>query len=233
MKALVYHGPGKRRFEDRPQPVIQAPTDAIVKVRSATICGSDLRAMMGGAPAIARGRILGHEGDGVIERIGDRVSNFRVGDHVLISYLTSCGTCAHCEHGEHARCENGGWILGNAIDGTYAEYVRVPFADHSLFPVTGAGDNTDWPWIDGAARGFMRDSFHGPDEPTDTEPIVFGGSVGMGSLLAVMQYHRTVVHPILHSNGDHHRETRERAPRTTRESIAFQLLHYFAPMKTR
>ncbi len=234
MKALVYRGPGKRVFEDRPRPVIRAATDAIVKVTNATISGSDLRSMKGGAAPISRGRILGHEGTGIIERVGDDVSNFRAGDCVLISCLTSCGTCAHCEHREHARCENGGMILGNTIDGTYAEYVRVPFADQSLFFVPGAGDgNTGGPWIDNFRGGFMRGTVHGPDERSDTEPIVFGGSVGMGPLLAVMQYQRTVVRPMLHSNGSRQRETRERAPRTFRVSLANQLLHYFTPMKTR
>jgi alcohol dehydrogenase len=230
MKALVYHGPGRRFFQDRPRPVIKAPTDAIVKVTNATISGSDLRATRGHAPRIARGRILGHEGTGIIERVGDRVSNFRVGDCVLISGLTLCGTCTHCKNGDHVHCKNGGWILGDAIDGTYAEYVRVPFADHSLFSVPGAGDrNTGGPWIDNFPEGFMRGVFRGTDERTDTAPIVFGGPVGMGPLLAVMQYYRTVVHPTLHSNGNRHPEARQRAPRNTRKSFGKQHLHYFEP----
>jgi alcohol dehydrogenase len=199
MKALVYHGPGKRIFEDRPRPAITAPTDAIVRVTNASICGADLRAMWGGSPPVVRGLILGHEGTGIVEKVGDSVCNFRVGDCVLISCLTWCGTCAHCENGEHARCENGGRILGSAIDGTCAEYVRVPFADRGLFSVPGAGDdNTDGPWIDDHfPGGFMRDVFEGPDEHTNTAPIVVGGSVGMGPVLAVLEYYRTVLHPIL------------------------------------
>lgn len=229
MKALVYHGPGRRFFQDRPRPVIKAPTDAIVKVTNATISGSDLRAR-GNAPRIARGRILGHEGTGIIERVGDRVSNFRVGDCVLISGLTLCGTCAQCKKGDHAHCKNGGWKLGNAIDGTYAEYVRVPFADHSLFPLPGAGGrDTNGPWIDNFPEGFMRSVFHGTDERTDSAPIIYGGSVGMGPLLAVMQYYRTVVHPTLHTNGNRHAEARQRAPRNTRRSFGKQLQHYIEP----
>jgi alcohol dehydrogenase len=201
MKALVYRGPGRRLFEPKPLPAIVAATDAIVRVTNATVCGSDLRATRNGAAPVSHGRILGHEGTGIIERVGDGVTNFRVGDCVLISCLTSCGTCAYCSRGERERCENGGFLLGNAIDGTYAEYVRVPFADNSLFPVPGAGhDHSDGPRIDNFPEGFIRDVLRGPDEVTDTETVVYGGSVGMGALLAVMEYNRTVVHPALRSN---------------------------------
>lgn len=234
MKALVYHGAGKRFFEEKPRPVIKAPTDAIVKVTNATVTGSDLRATRGDASRIARGRILGHEGTGIIERVGDRVSNFRVGDCVLISCLTLCGTCAHCKNGDQTRCKKGGWLLGNAIDGTYAEYVRVPFADHSLFLVPGAGTrNTNGPWIDNFPEGFMRGVFHGPDERADTAPIVFGGSVGMGPLLAVMQYYRTVVHPTLGTHGNRHPEVRQRPHRITRRLFGRQPRQYIEPTKTR
>jgi alcohol dehydrogenase len=179
-----------------------APTDAIVRVTSATICGSDPNAMKGHAPRVARGRILGYEGVGIIERVGDDVSSFSVGDFVLISCLTYCGMCPNCTKGERLGCENGGWLLGNAIDGTHAEYVRVPFADHGLFPLAiTVGDNADGPWNDNSAGGFMGGVFHGPDEPADTSSIVLGGSVGMGPLLAVMQYRRTVFHPILYAEG--------------------------------
>ena len=196
MKALVYRGPGKRCLEDRPRPVVEAPTDAIVKVTNATISGSVLRATRAAAPRIARGRILGHEGTGIIEGICESFSKFSVGDCVLISFLTLCGTCERCQQGDRAGCENGGWLLGNSIDGTYAEYVRVPFADHSLFSVPGAGaNNTGGPWTDSIPEWSVRGVSYGPDEQADTAPIIFGGSVGMGPLLAVMQYYRTVVRP--------------------------------------
>jgi alcohol dehydrogenase len=233
MKALVHHGWGKPSFKDKPRPAIQAPTDAIVKVTNATISGSDVRAMRGDAPRIARGRILGNEGTGIIERVGDCVSNFRVGDCVLISCLTSCGTCAPCEQGEPTRCHNGGWILGREIDGTYAEYVRVPFADHSLLLMAGAGDhNTDGPWIDNFLEGFVHSVIYGPGERVDTVPIVFGGSVGMGPLLTVMQYYRTVIRPNLRTSVAHP-EARKPASRNTPRLLRQQLLHYFEPTKTR
>ncbi|HXV12949.1 MAG TPA: alcohol dehydrogenase catalytic domain-containing protein [Candidatus Krumholzibacteria bacterium] len=237
MKALVYQGRGRRSFEDKPRPAIKAPTDAIVKVTNPTVCGSDLHAMRGDAPRIARGRTLGSEGTGIVERVGDRVSNFRAGDSVLISGLTSCGTCVHCERGQPARCENGGWLLGCEIDGTCAEYVRVPFADYSLLSVAGAGSrDTDGPWIDNLPEGFVRNVIHGPDERIDTAPIVFGGSVGMGPLLTVMQYYRTVLRPSARSvrtSVSGHPESRKPALRNNRRGLRQHLLHYFAPTRTR
>lgn len=234
MKALVYRGPGKRSFEDRPRPGITAPTDAVVKVTNATISGADLRVMRGNAPRIARGRILGNEGTGIIERVGDRVSNFRVGDRVLISCVTSCGTCAPCKQGRTTYCQNGGWLLGSGIDGTCADYVRVPFADHSLLSTGGAGDhNTDGPWIDNLPEGFKHGVFHGPDERTDTAPIVFGGSVGMEPVLAVMQCYRTVVRPALHIDRNRRHEARARAPRTSEHHSEHTPQHDFEPTNKR
>lgn len=211
MKALVYHGPGKRLFGDKPRPVIKAPTDAIVRVSDATICGSDLRVMRGDTPRVAHGRILGHEGTGIVERVGDDVANFGVGDRVLISSLTSCGTCAHCRNGEQSRCESGGWMLGNSIDGTYAEFVRVPFADHSLFPIAGGqSDPSRGPSADGFLGGLIRDVFTESNTRTDKTPIVFGGPVGMGPVLAVMQYYRDVIHQGLPARGGRPHQAQER-----------------------
>ena len=130
MKALVYHGPGKRSWEEKPQPTIQKPTDAIVRVERTTICGTDLHIMKGDVPAVTDGRILGHEGLGVIEDAGAAVSNFKKGDRVLISCITSCGRCDACKKGMYSHCANGGWILGHLIDGTQAEYVRIPLRGH-------------------------------------------------------------------------------------------------------
>lgn len=234
MKALVYRGRGKSSFEEKPRPAIQAPPDAIVKVTNPTISGSDLHSMRGDAPRIARGRILGSEGTGIIERVGDRVSQFHVGDCVLISAITSCGTCAPCREENSENCKNGGWLLGNEIDGTYAEYVRVPYADHSLLAVLGAGDhNTHGPWIDNFPDGFVNGVVHGPDERSDTAPIVLGGAVGMGPLLSVMQYYRTVVRPQRVRERPAQPERPTRAFRNPRRLLSRHLLHYFAPTKTR
>ena len=116
MKALVYRGPGKKSWEDRPKPALAAPTDAIVKIAKTTICGTDLHILKGDVPAVTDGRILGHEGVGVIEEVGAGVSNFTKGDRVLISCITSCGKCEACKKGMYSHCANGGWILGHLID---------------------------------------------------------------------------------------------------------------------
>lgn len=194
MKAL-YHGPGKRTFAEASRPIIIDPTDAIVRVTSATICGTNLGTLCGDALPDARGLILGNEGIGVVESVGDDVTNFRAGDCVLISCLTSCGRCTHCQNGQYAHCENGGRILGSAIDGTCAEYVRVPFAERSLFPIPGAGDDgSDGSWIDEFTGEFMDDVSKRADRDA---AVVIGGSVGVGPVLAVLQYYRDVVKPMI------------------------------------
>lgn len=140
MKALVYHGTGKPSFEDVPKPTITAPTDAIVKITKTTICGTDLHILKGDMPSVESGRILGHEGVGIVEEIGYNVSSFKVGDRVLISCVSSCGKCTNCKKEMYSHCLNGGgWILGCKIDGTQAEYVRIPFADNSLYPIPEGG----------------------------------------------------------------------------------------------
>lgn len=139
MKALVYHGPGKCAWEDKLRPTIKDPDDAIVRVTTSTICGTDLHILKGDLPAVTDGRILGHEGVGVVEDVGTGVSEFHVGDRVIISCITACLKCDFCRKGMYSHCRHGGWILGNTLDGTQAEYVRIPHADGSLcsFPQGG------------------------------------------------------------------------------------------------
>ena len=137
MKALVYHGPGQKAWEDVPDPVIVDPTDVIVRIDTTTICGTDLHILKGDVPAVTDGRILGHEGVGTIVEAGSSVSSVAVGDRVIISCVSACGSCSYCHQGLYAHClaDEGasgiGWIFGHLIDGTQAEYVRVPFADNS------------------------------------------------------------------------------------------------------
>src|SRR5690606_40078530 len=131
MKAVVYGGPGKRTLEEVPVPAVQAPTDAIIRITRTTICGTDPHILKGDVPAVTPGRILGHEGVGVVEEVGEGVSNFKKGDRVLISCVTSCGKCEYCKKQMYSHCEDGGWILGHLINGTQAEYVRIPHADNS------------------------------------------------------------------------------------------------------
>jgi alcohol dehydrogenase len=133
MKALIYRGPGQKGVEDRPKPSITNADDAVVKVTHTTICGTDLHILKGDVPTCEPGRILGHEGVGIVESVGGAVSRFKPGDRVLISCITACGKCDYCRRGMYSHCETGGWILGHKIDGTQAEYVRIPHADTSLY----------------------------------------------------------------------------------------------------
>jgi alcohol dehydrogenase len=190
MKALVYNGPGKLALEEKPQPKIEAPTDALVKITQTTICGTDLHIKKGDVPTVQEGRILGHEGVGIIEQVGGNVANFKVGDHVLISCITSCGRCANCKKGMYSHCENGGgWILGNTIDGTQAEYVRIPFADNSLYPIPAGADEEALVMLsDILPTGFECGVLNGQVKPGDTVAIVGGGPIGLSTLLTAQFY---------------------------------------------
>ena len=136
MKALVYHGPGKKSWDTAPDPVIQKATDAIVRIDTATICGTDLHILKGDVPETTPGTILGHEAVGTIVDVGTAVTTVKKGDHVLLSCISACGRCTFCKQGRYGACTGGGgWIFGHTINGTQAEYVRVPFADTSVYQV--------------------------------------------------------------------------------------------------
>ncbi len=189
MKALVYQGPGKKAWAERPRPTLTAPTDAIVKVLRTTICGTDLHILKGDVPTVTEGRILGHEGVGVIEEAGPGVSRFKKGDHVLISCITSCGRCDACTKGMYSHCADGGWILGHLIDGTQAEYVRIPHADTSLHLVPpGADEDALVMLSDILPTGFEIGVLKGAVKPGDTVAIVGGGPVGLAALLTARLY---------------------------------------------
>ena len=189
MKALVYHGPGKKAWEDKPKPVLLKPTDAIVKILKTTICGTDLHIMKGDVPTVTNGRIIGHEGVGIIEEVGSSVSNFKKGDHVIISCITSCGKCEYCKKGMYSHCTDGGWILGNVIDGTQAEYVRIPHADNSLYPIpVGADEEALVMLSDILPTGFECGVLNGQVKPGDTIAIVGAGPIGLATLLTSQFY---------------------------------------------
>jgi len=184
MKALVFHGSGKRSWEDKPKPVIKDSTDAIIRITKTTICGTDLHIMKGDVPEVIEGLTLGHEGTGIIEEIGANVSNFNVGDKVLISCITSCGICTFCKEGMYSHCETGGWILGHLIDGTQAEYVRIPHADTSLHHIPeGVDEDAIVMLSDILPTGYECGVLKGQIKPGDTVAIVGAGPVGLATLL--------------------------------------------------
>jgi len=189
MKALVYHGAGKKAWEDKPKPTIIEPTDAIVKILKTTICGTDLHIMKGDLPSVTDGRIIGHEGVGVIEETGSAVTNFKKGDHVIISCITSCGKCEYCKKAMYSHCEKGGWILGNLIDGCQAEFVRIPYADNSLYPIpVGADEEALVMLSDILPTGFECGVLNGKVMPGNTVAIVGAGPIGMAALLTAQFY---------------------------------------------
>jgi len=193
LKALVYHGPGKKSWEEKPKPVILEPSDAILKVLKTTICGTDLHIMKGDVPAVTDGRILGHEGVGIIEEAGNSVTRFKKGDHVLISCITSCGKCEYCRRAIYSHCVNGGWILGNLIDGTQAEYVRIPYADNSLYSIPPDGDEEALVMLsDILPIGFECGVLNGKVKPGDTIAIVGAGPIGMAALLTAQLLFKNV-----------------------------------------
>jgi alcohol dehydrogenase len=190
MKALVYRGPGKRAWEEMPKPVLQQQSDAVVKILRTTICGTDLHILKGDVPSVTPGRILGHEGIGVIEQAGTAVSSFKKGDHVIISCISSCARCPACRKGMYSHCESGGgWILGNTIDGTQADYVRIPFADTSLLAVPpGADEDALVMLSDILPTGYECGVLNGTVKPGDTVAIVGAGPVGLAALLTAQLY---------------------------------------------
>ena len=189
MEALVYQGHGKKAVEDRPKPEVKAYTDAIVKVLKTTICGTDLHILKGDVPTCEPGRILGHEGVGMVETIGAGVTAVKPGDHVLISCITSCGKCDYCRKGMYSHCTTGGWILGNRIDGTQTEYVRIPHADTSLYSVPAGTDEEALVMLsDILPTGFECGVLNGKIRPGDTVAIVGSGPVGLAALLTAQFY---------------------------------------------
>ena len=189
MKALVYLGPEKQALEDRPKPDITAPTDAIVRITKTTICGTDLHILKGDVPTCEPGRILGHEGVGIIDKVGPAVTAFKPGDHVLISCISACGKCHYCRKLMYSHCMTGGWILGNTIDGTQAEFVRIPYADTSLYPIPGGADEEALVMLsDVLPTGFECGVLNGKVQPGSTVAIVGAGPIGLAALLTAQFY---------------------------------------------
>jgi alcohol dehydrogenase len=189
MGALVYHRPGQRSWEQKPRPELRETTDAVVRVTTSTICGTDLHILKGDVASVTDGRILGHEGIGVVDEVGDSVYGVRTGDTVLISCITSCGKCDFCRKGMYSHCRGGGWILGNTIDGTQAEYVRIPHADTSLHRLSPDADEEAMVMLsDILPTGFECGVQNGQLKPGDTVAIVGAGPIGLAALLTAQFY---------------------------------------------
>ncbi len=189
MKALVYHGPGQKAWEEKEKPSVIAPTDAVIRVLKATICGTDLHIMKGDVPTVIDGRTLGHEGMGVIEEVGSAVKNFKSGDRVLISCITSCGKCEYCKKAMYSHCEDGGWLLGHLIDGVQAEYVRIPHADNSLYAIPeGVNEEAMVMLSDIFPTGFEIGVLNGSVKPGDIVAIAGSGPIGLAALLTAQFY---------------------------------------------
>ncbi|MCX2715585.1 zinc-dependent alcohol dehydrogenase family protein [Mycolicibacterium sp. J2] len=196
MKALVYQGPGRRSWQEAPDPRIQSPTDAIVRVDAVTICGTDLHILKGDVPEVEAGRILGHEAVGTVTAVGSAVQNRKVGDRVLVSCISACGRCRYCRDGRYGQClDGGGWILGHLIDGTQAEYVRVPFADTSTHPVpAGVTDDQMLMLADILPTSYEVGVLNGTVRPGDVVAIVGAGPIGLAAILTARLYSpRTIV----------------------------------------
>jgi alcohol dehydrogenase len=195
MKALVYHGPGQKAWEEVPDPQIVDSTDVVVQVDTTTICGTDLHILKGDVPAVTDGRILGHEGVGTITEVGQSVSKLAVGDRVIISCITSCGSCSYCHQQLPAHCldDEGtsgiGWIFGHLIDGTQAEYVRVPFAESSLHKLPeGVSDEAAVMLSDILPTGFEIGVRNGRVKPGDVVAVIGAGPVGLAAMMTAGLY---------------------------------------------
>jgi alcohol dehydrogenase len=190
MKALVFHGPEQKSWDDVPDPRIQADTDAIVRVDTTTICGTDLHILKGDVPETTPGRILGHEAVGTVEAVGSAVTTVRPEDRVLVSCVSACGRCRFCREGRYGQClGGGGWILGHLIDGTQAEYVRIPFADTSLYRLPAAVDDEAALMLsDIMPTSYEVGVINGVVRPGDTVAIVGAGPIGLAALSAARLY---------------------------------------------
>lgn len=195
MKALVYHGPNQKAWEEVPNPQLVKATDVIVRMDATTICGTDLHILKGDVPAVTPGRILGHEGVGTVTEVGDSVANVAVGDRVIISCISACGSCSYCHRGLYSHClaDEGasgiGWVFGHLIDGTQAEYVRVPFADNSLYKVPeGVSDEAAAMLSDILPTGFEIGVRYGDVQPGDVVAVIGAGPVGLAAIMTAGLY---------------------------------------------
>ncbi|MFD8141559.1 zinc-dependent alcohol dehydrogenase family protein [Streptomyces sp. NPDC059708] len=196
MKALVFHGPGQTSWQDVPDPSIKDAADAIVRVDAVTICGTDLHIVKGDVSEVTPGRVLGHEAVGTVVETGGDVRTVRPGDRVLISCISACGRCRFCREARYGQCRGGGgWVLGHTIDGTQAEYVRVPFADLSVHPLPSALPSHEAVLLaDIFPTSYEVGVLNGQVRPGDTVVVVGAGPIGLAALATASLYspYRTI-----------------------------------------
>src|SRR5689334_21515156 len=185
MRALVYGGPGRKAWTDVPDPVIQNTTDTIIDIDTTTICGTDLHILKGDVPEVTPGRILGHEAVGTVEAVGAAVTTVRPGDRVLVSCISSCGRCRFCREGHYGQCRGGGgWVLGHTSDGTQAEYVRIPFADTSLYKLPASVSDEEAVMLsDIMPTSYEVGVLNGMVRPSDVVAVVGAGPIGLAATL--------------------------------------------------
>jgi alcohol dehydrogenase len=189
MKALVYKRVGSVTLNDHPRPTIILPTDAIVKVTKTTICGTDLHIRKGDVATCTPGRVLGHEGIGVIDEVGASVNTFKSGDKVIISCISSCASCEYCRKGMNSHCTTGGWLLGNSIDGTQAEYVRIPHANSSLYPIpSGLNESAAVMLSDIFPTALECGVLNGKIQPGGSVAVIGAGPVGLATVITAQLY---------------------------------------------
>jgi Threonine dehydrogenase and related Zn-dependent dehydrogenases len=190
MKALVYHGPGQRAWDEVPDPTIEVPTDVVVRIDTSTICGTDLHILKGDVPACTPGTILGHEATGTVVEKGAGVTTLEIGDRVLVSCITSCGRCRFCKEARYGQCTGGGgWIFGHLIDGLQAEYARVPFADTSVYKIPATLKDEQVLFLaDILPTAYEVGILNGQVEPADTVVIVGAGPIGLAAVLTAGLY---------------------------------------------
>ena len=190
MKALVYHGPDDARWDEVPDPELIDATDVIASVEATTICGSDLHILKGDLPEVEPGRILGHEAIAVVEQVGRSVRNLKVGDRIVVSCISACGSCRFCREGRFGQClEGGGWVLGHTIDGTQAEKVRIPFADTSTYPVPPAASDEEFLMLaDILPTAYEVGVLNGGVSPGDVVAIVGAGPIGLSAIVGSLLF---------------------------------------------
>jgi alcohol dehydrogenase len=190
MKALVYYGPGKRSWEDVPDPEVTDPDDVVVRVDAFTICGTDLHILRGDVPEVQSGRVLGHEAVGTVTSVGAGVRTLQTGDRVLMSCISACGRCRFCREGRYGQCQGGGgWVLGHLIDGVQAEFVRIPFADGSVHRLAAEiPDDAALMLADILPTSYEVGALNGGVRPGDTVVIVGAGPIGLAAIMSVGLY---------------------------------------------